>query len=125
MAIAPLPGPTAPSSAIRASVSTLALAERKDGFQLLRVGADIAAGQPEHRRSLGDERRVLAGVGKGLARRLDDVAARAGEVGADVGRPALAAPDDVARRGRKGCPATRSAAIDAEHKTHGMLLLAR
>ena len=50
-----------------------AFGERQDRFELLRIGADIAAGQPEHRRGFGDQGRVLAGVGKGLPRRLDNV----------------------------------------------------
>ena len=59
---------------------------------------------------------ILAGVEEGLPGGVDDVFARAGQVGADVGGAALAAPDDVAGEGGKRRPATRSAAIDAKHE---------
>ena len=45
-----------------------------------------------------------AGVDEGQPRRLDDVGARAGQIGADVGGAALAAADDLARRRSQALP---------------------
>ena len=95
--------------------------EGQDGFELLGIGADIGAREAKHRRRLADQRRILAGFGKGQPRRLHDVLARAGQVGADVGGTALAAPDDIAVSGRERRPATRAAAIDAEQERQGFL----
>ena len=93
--------------------------EGQDRLELMGVGADIAASEAENGLCLGDEGGVLSGVQKSLPRGVDDVLARPGEVGADVGRAALAAPDDVAGKGGERRPATCSAAVDAEHEGQG------
>ncbi len=102
--MAPSPEPTAPSSAISASVSTRLMAERQDRFELLPVGADIGAGKAENGRCLRDQVRVLAGGDEGLPRRLDDVGPGAGEIGADVGGAALGAANDSAIALSQGLP---------------------
>ena len=73
-----------------------AFGERQYGFELLPVGADIAAGQSEQRRRLVDQFRVDPGIGESQLRGLDDAGTRAGEVGADVGGAALGARQDNA-----------------------------
>jgi len=84
------------------------------------IGFRRLAGKAEYGGRLGDKVGVLAGGEEGLPGRLDDVGARAGEVGADVGGAALGAADDGAVRGRKGRPAAGAAAIYAKHEIHGM-----
>ena len=97
-----------------------AFAEGQDCFQLLPVGADIGASEAKNGRRLRDQLRVLAGGRESLPCRLDDVGARAGEIGADVGRAAFGAPDDIAVGGRKGGPTAGAAAIDAKHEFHAI-----
>ena len=83
--------------------------------------ADLGRSEP------GLERFVRRRTAKKLSKRLvalpcrlDDVGARAGEIGADVGRAAFGAPDDIAVGGRKGGPAAGAAAIDAKHEFHAI-----
>ena len=62
--------------------------------------------------------RVLPGGDEGLSRRLDNMSAGAGKIGAYVGRTAFGAANDSAIACRKGCPAAGAAAIDTEHEIH-------
>ena len=92
--------------------------ERQDRFQLLPVGAHIAAGETEHGRRLRHQLRVLAGIQEGQSRRLDDALPRAGQIGADIGGTAPGAPDDTAVCSGERGPATGAAAIDSENHFH-------
>ena len=91
-------------------------AERQDGLELLPVGADIAAREPEHAPASRHQLGVVAGIEEGQPRRLDDVGRAPVRSVRILAAPLLARPMMLAVSRRQRRPATRAAAIDAENQ---------